>query len=234
MPRRRPSVATPARVNARAHPRTRSPKAAASAKGLSAPGAGMDAPRPGERMVAAVLAGGLSTRMGQDKARLKLGQRSLLNHARAAAAAAGLRTMVVRKDRIARCGPLGGIHAALASGRADVVLFLACDMPFVPVRLLERLRRALRPRDGAVFATVGRTVGFPFLLRAAAAGQVKAQILKGELSLQGLARSLKARRLAVAASELPGLLNINTPDELATARRQAPVRPRTPRTVRAR
>src|SRR5678815_5236223 len=78
-----------------------------------------------------ILAGGLSSRMGKDKARLRLSGRSLLGHARRVAAEAGLACRVVVKDAVSRCGPLGGICTCLASSRAEAEIFLACDMPFI-------------------------------------------------------------------------------------------------------
>src|SRR2546421_738478 len=86
-----------------------------------------------------ILAGGLSERMRQDKTRLRLGKRTMLGHIRAEAIRTGLKVRVIRKDRVRRCGPLGGIYTALKTTRADVVLFLACDMPFVSAKLIECL-----------------------------------------------------------------------------------------------
>src|SRR5689334_13117942 len=86
-----------------------------------------------------ILAGGLSRRMGLDKSRLKLGRRTLLGHIRAEAKRTGLPVRVIRRDCVPRCGPLGGIFTALKSTRAEWVLFLACDMPFVSGELMKWL-----------------------------------------------------------------------------------------------
>ncbi len=40
------------------------------------------------------------------------------------------------RDRVAGCGPLGGLDAALAAARHDALVLVACDMPFVTARLL--------------------------------------------------------------------------------------------------
>ena len=90
---------------------------------------------------AVILAGGQSRRMGEDKARLLVGRRSLLGHARALVADLGLACRVVRVDRRADNGPMGGIETALRRAQAERVLFLSCDMPFLPVALVERLLR---------------------------------------------------------------------------------------------
>ena len=82
-----------------------------------------------------ILAGGLSSRLGRDKARVRLGRRTLLAHVRRAAKELGLPVRVIRRDLVPRCGPLGGVFTALKTSRADAELFLACDMPFVSASL---------------------------------------------------------------------------------------------------
>ena len=42
-------------------------------------------------------------------------------------------------DLIAGCGPLGGLHAALTAARGDVVIAIACDMPYVTAPFLAYL-----------------------------------------------------------------------------------------------
>ncbi len=168
-----------------------------------------------------ILAGGQSSRMGQDKARLRLHRRSLLAHARASGRELGVAVRVIRRDRIARCGPLGGIYTALKSSQAKSVLFLACDMPFVRPALLRRLLAGLRAGDDAAFVVAGRRAGFPFIIRSRCAVLVKKEILLGRLSLQELANTLQARRLRVAPSERPDLFNINTPEDLRIAHGRA-------------
>ncbi len=67
-----------------------------------------------------VLAGGLSTRMGRDKALLPWQGRTLLEHMRGLLMQAGAREVWVSgnypafggvPDRVARCGPLGGLYS---------------------------------------------------------------------------------------------------------------------------
>src|SRR6188768_3177380 len=86
----------------------------------------------------AILAGCRSSRMGQNKSRLRLGKRTLLGHVRATAERLRLPVRVIRKDLVPGCGPLGGIHTALKTSRKQVILFLPCDTPFVSLALLEK------------------------------------------------------------------------------------------------
>jgi molybdopterin-guanine dinucleotide biosynthesis protein A len=172
---------------------------------------------PAPKISVSILAGGLSSRMGRDKARVRLGQRTLLAHARRATKELSLPVRVIRRDLVPRCGPLGGVFTALKTSRADAELFLACDMPFVSVALLKRLLRALRNRR-AVFTVVDGTAGFPFALRVDCLPVVERQLAAKEFSLQSLAKSLRATRISPPRGRTDETLNINTASELATAR----------------
>src|SRR5665213_853709 len=46
-------------------------------------------------------------------------------------------------DRVTGCGPLGGLDAALAAAQSDVLVVVACDMPFVTAALLRHLQASI-------------------------------------------------------------------------------------------
>ena len=157
--------------------------------------------------------------MGRDKSRLRLGRRTLTGHVKATVRKLGLKTRVVRTDTVLRCGPIGGILTALEASRADLVLVLACDMPFVSEGFLRKVIGAFRNSDGAVFAFQHRRDGFPLLMRREECLPiVRRQIERRTFSLQKLARALRARRLTAASADSRDLVNINTPQELQAAR----------------
>ena len=99
-----------------------------------------------------VLAGGRSSRMGQNKALLPWKGSTLIQSvAREVFEAAGNATLIgspelygklgfpVIPDRIEGCGPMGGLHAALSAKAAEWTLLVACDMPAVTHELLTAL-----------------------------------------------------------------------------------------------
>jgi molybdopterin-guanine dinucleotide biosynthesis protein A len=102
-------------------------------------------------VTAFLLAGGRSSRMGEDKAFLAFEGRTLLSHALArlrevspAVVIVGPRAKYsafgdVVEDVYRDCGPLGGIHAALASAATEWNLLLAVDTPFVTTAFLRYL-----------------------------------------------------------------------------------------------
>lgn len=111
-----------------------------------------------------VLAGGRSSRMGTNKAFLPFRGRTLLEHVIAQAHSVtsditlvGDRGLYINfgcpviEDIFAGCGPLAGIHAALASSTCKWNLILACDMPAVTTEFLGQLMaRADSSRADAV------------------------------------------------------------------------------------
>jgi molybdopterin-guanine dinucleotide biosynthesis protein A len=118
-----------------------------------------------------VLAGGRSTRMGQDKASLLLAGRSLLEIAldKLRVLPLAVPPRIVRSDLSSQaaviadlqpgCGPLAGIEAALAASARPLNVFLPVDIPLLPAHfLLWMLQRA--ETTGAVM-TVPRVNGWP-------------------------------------------------------------------------
>jgi len=98
-------------------------------------------------------------------------------------------------------------------------LFLACDMPFVSPDLLRKMMKTFAGNPRPLFARAGRDAGFPFILSRSALPVLEKQISERQFSLQGLASVLRARRMPLSRNRTFELLNINTPRELASARR---------------
>src|ERR1700694_3853209 len=92
--------------------------------------------------VRVILAGGLSRRMGRDKASLPAGDGTLIEHLARRLAPAVDETIVaggsgrpalsrglMGEDRSPGLGPLAGIHAGLAAARYPHVWVVGCDLP---------------------------------------------------------------------------------------------------------
>ena len=176
-----------------------------------------------------VLAGGRSTRMGQDKALLPLGGQSLVELAlaklrglggpapRIAAARGELsRFAPVVADLHPGCGPLSGIEAALAASSRPLNVFLPVDLPLLPASfLLWMLQRA--ETTGAL-VTVPRINGRPQPLCA-----VYHRDLLGHITRSLLAGDHKVMPVvSAAASEqaLPQAIDIFDVERVAAANPQ--------------
>jgi molybdenum cofactor guanylyltransferase len=186
-----------------------------------------------------ILAGGASSRMGTDKARLRLGGRTLVERAAEALSHVAARTSVVSpreadaelglplvSDVFRGAGALGGLHAALDACRAEWAAVVSCDLPFVTgelFALLASLRagaaEAVAPRqpDGRaqpLCALYSRRACLPAAERLLAAGELRPRVLLSEVQTRW-----------VSPAELSGLagaenffLNLNAPPDLARAR----------------
>jgi molybdopterin-guanine dinucleotide biosynthesis protein A len=163
-----------------------------------------------------ILAGGLSRRMGRDKTRVRLGKITMLGQVRAAAAVTGLPVRIIRRDRVRRCGPIGGVYTALASTSSKAILFLACDMPFVSSKLMLRLVKEFQVSGKPLFvhSVPNHSPGFPFVLPKGSLEAVSGQIQRRKFSLGALAKVLKAKIFRVARQMARQLANINEPKDL--------------------
>jgi molybdopterin-guanine dinucleotide biosynthesis protein A len=112
-------------------------------------------------LAAVLLAGGQSSRMGRDKALLRIGGQPLIHllakrllevaeqvfvSAPDPAMYAFLSLPCVR-DVYAGCGPLAGLHAAMLQSERPLMLVLACDLPRVSASLLQILIDAASDYD---------------------------------------------------------------------------------------
>jgi molybdenum cofactor guanylyltransferase len=148
-------------------------------------------------MNAFVLAGGLSSRMGRDKALLEWHGRLLIEHALDKLRQIGFSPAIlgsrpdlerfapVIPDNVAQQGPLGAVEAALAATDADFNLFLSVDMPLLPVGFLRWL--VARAEITQAVATMPRIEGRPQPLCAVYHRRllpgVRASLARGDLKL---------------------------------------------------
>jgi len=187
-----------------------------------------------------ILAGGLSSRMGEDKSQLRLGRRTFVEMAATALAASAGRVSVVGsrpgleahglpvvRDLYEGLGALGGLHAALKACRAPWAAVVSCDLPFVTPALFARLD-SLRGEDSEAVAPVqadGRPQPLCALYDAAACVGVAEGLLRaGELRPRALLRRVRTRWVAFEElSDLGGsslfFCNINTPSDYEEAKR---------------
>jgi molybdopterin-guanine dinucleotide biosynthesis protein A len=189
---------------------------------------------------AAILAGGRARRLGgRDKSRLVVGGRTILAHqlevlrrvvprvvivANAPERFAGAGVPVLA-DAVPGGGSLGGIYTALADAGGPV-LVVACDLPFVTAPFLARVIEAGREADIAI--PRGRDGYHPLCAHygPACVGPLRRRLEQGALKVVDLLADVRVRELGpeeIAPFDRDGLLllNVNTADDLARARRAA-------------
>ena len=186
----------------------------------------------------AIIAGGQSRRMGQDKAFVELGGKTLIEQVIAGSADLGQsETILITNkradyqhlslpmypDALPDKGSLGGIYTALLRAKTDWVLALACDMPFIKTDLL---RFMITQINDDLDIVVPRVDGYPQGLHAMyrktciapiseqlAANRLKIIRFYGQMRLRYLDESDYAPFDSVGRS----FTNLNTPEELAEA-----------------
>lgn len=174
---------------------------------------------------AVILAGGRSSRMGQDKAALRLGGRTLLQHTVSVLRRLGIAEILVAgrtdcpegtaavPDICPHRGPLSGIHGGLLAITNPCALILPVDMPLISEKTLELLISAHGEKPITVFAGTPLPGVFNAELSA-----LCAQLLQADNhSLRKLLDTAGALRIQCRAQQ--ELMNCNTPEDFALIRR---------------
>ena len=185
-----------------------------------------------------ILAGGASSRMGEDKALLRLGGELFVGRAARALGAVAGRVRVVSSRHEAAAhglevlpdlyegrGALGGVHAALAACEAPWAAVLSCDLPFVTGELLARLASFRASSADAVAPT--QEDGRPqplcaFYARDPCLRMAEDLIRAGELRPRAMLGQVRTRWVAFEELEdLEGaglfFRNVNTPEDYRRA-----------------
>lgn len=177
-----------------------------------------------EPCLGVVLAGGRSTRMGEDKALLAWQGRSLIDHALQRFAEAGIDEAVVSGDRPAHGGipdqhrgegPLGGLLAVAEAHAGRRLLVVPVDMPRLSAAWLAHL--AHHAPDAAAL----HYLGSPLPLRIDASLGLRSRLAAwlgdpaGPRAVRHLLRTLDAEALAPPGHHGTELDNANTPDDWA-------------------
>ncbi len=199
---------------------------------------------------AALLVGGQGRRFGgTDKSALVVGDRTILARQLDTLAHCALPVALVTRpgdsprsplptltDQRTGCGPLAGIHAALANARTRHVLVLAGDLPFVTPAFLAHMMSVASPAECVVPRVRGRLHPLCAAYPAAALQDVSVRLAAGSLAVRDLFDDLPHRLLEevdVDPFDPDGMLlfNVNTPDDLERARRYAEQLPGAHRTA---
>ena len=172
-----------------------------------------------------ILAGGKSSRMGRDKALMKLGGKPLIRHAVKKLRRVCIDVQILTNNEQLEafapvvhdvhpdCGPMSGMEAGLAHSIFEWNLFMAVDMPFLPTAFISRwVNRCLLEERGVMAGARVRMIeadgrpqpGFcllhkdvsPFLAAAIERGDYKLVPV-----LEAAARALAARNGSVLGAE---------------------------------
>jgi molybdenum cofactor guanylyltransferase len=185
-----------------------------------------------------VLAGGLSSRMGKEKALLEInGTPLVVRAARVVTSVCGSATIVgspedyarlgfpVIADQQPRLGPLGGILTALGHTDAAWNLVTGCDLPYLTADWLRFLmgRAAASPNLVVLPESDSGPEPLCAVYHRQAVDAIRAAIARGELKVTRALQSLPVERVLPAdirPFDPRGVLfqNLNTPEDFERAR----------------
>jgi len=193
-------------------------------------------------VIGVILAGGQSSRMGQDKATLPIAGTTLLEFMRAKLRRAGIDEIVICRnapgylnDDIPQLGPLGALYTLSQRYPGRRVLIIPVDMPLLSVAKLQQFQAAalnLKEGDANLPATLGQQI-FPLYLPftpAVIAALAQRAEHPDDLSIAAFLRETASRGLSnfVLSVDDEEFLNANTPEQwqsiLAKVQTQSPPR----------
>jgi len=171
-------------------------------------------------IIGVLLAGGQSSRMGQDKANLAIAGTTLLEFMRAKLQQAGIDEIVICRnapgylnDIIPQLGPLGALHTLGQHYPGRRALIIPVDMPLLSVASLKAFAAATR--DSSLPATSGQQM-FPLYLPLTPA-VIKALHQRthqgDDLSIAAFLRDTHGQALSDVELRDDECLNANTPQQ---------------------
>lgn len=172
-----------------------------------------------------VLVGGRSSRLGRDKALLPWRNQTLVESIAAKVREAAANVALVGRPELdplvdIECipdvrpgfGPLSGIEAAIQSGRGELNLIVACDLPLLESEWLKLLIHTADIKNAkCVLATepAGRVHPLCGVYRADCLPVVSKALDEGQLKLMDLIAELRPEFVEVPVP----IWNVNTPEE---------------------
>jgi molybdenum cofactor guanylyltransferase len=183
-----------------------------------------------------ILAGGLSTRMGSDKALLKIEGKTLIERALGKARDVAETVMVVGtreryapfgvsvvEDEFLQCGPLAGIHAALGASHTELNVVLSVDTPLVSAEFLRYLvERAELEKDALAVVpdAAGGVQGTCAVYRRPFRAVAEQQLKRGRFKITETLALVRVEyveedQMRAAGFDPAMFANLNTPEEFS-------------------
>jgi molybdenum cofactor guanylyltransferase len=179
---------------------------------------------PAGEVTGVVLAGGMSTRMGRDKALLMLEGKPFIQHVAEAlqevfpevlisanTSAYDFLGLPIVNDLHRDCGPLGGMHAALAAVKSPYIFVAPCDIPRLHPAIIATLLSGGKWHMVAIASTVDGLQPMVGIYPAACHGALDAFLASGQRRVRDFLKSVPCFHVRVECRD-SRLDNINSVD----------------------
>ncbi len=164
----------------------------------------------GEEVTGVILAGGMSSRFGSNKALSRFEGERLIQRLCNTVGSVTERMMLItntpddfafldldsQKDLVPRCGPIGGIYTALKTADTTLCLCVACDMPFIRPGFLEFMIERSSGYDVVVPMNDGREEPLCAVYRETCVPAIKRRIQAGRFKMTGFFDEVRVLRIA--------------------------------------
>jgi molybdopterin-guanine dinucleotide biosynthesis protein A len=176
-----------------------------------------------------ILAGGKSSRMGNDKGLVLLNGKPMITYVIEGLKYICDQIIIITNneeyvqfgyklipDLISDKGPLGGIYSGLAHSKTDVNLCLSCDSPFVTTKLLQLLIDSLGYHDVVLPSYNGRLHPLIGAYKKSCKTVFEKQINANVLKVETAYKQLKYKKIDLTENDFEASVfsNINTLEDL--------------------
>jgi molybdopterin-guanine dinucleotide biosynthesis protein A len=202
-----------------------------------------DQPTSNNQCLGVVLAGGLSTRMGVDKASLLRNEVNMLSYSKQLLTDIGLNNIVISgspscatqqdiivSDKYAEMGPMGGIASVIEKHQPSALFILPVDLPLITANILQKLKQIGELSQQACFyndnylplylpvnAHTENFLKSAFRQQANELVNSKTSTAKNGPSIRALLKQVPHKTITIDTPS--SLLNTNTPEEWAIAQK---------------
>jgi molybdopterin-guanine dinucleotide biosynthesis protein A len=189
-----------------------------------------------EAVTVAILAGGLSSRMGSDKSFVQLGGKPLITHVIEGVSHLSTHVMIIANQPAAYAvfglsvftdvlpdrSSLAGLYSAVYHSPSDYTLCVACDMPFLNPALLNYMIGQRSCYDAVVPLVGGYPQGLHALYRKTCLVPMRQQLEENQFRVQDLYEQVNTRWVDEETArrydcDLASFINVNTPGALKEA-----------------
>lgn len=176
-----------------------------------------------------ILAGGKSSRMGRDKALLRFGDQTLLEHLAFLLGSIFEETLIVvdekdkleglalgetkvYEDLVKARGPLGGIYTGLCYSKSKASCVLTCDMPWVDEVILQKLVNFWGEDDDVLCLEnpQGELEPFPGVYSRSSRYLMRLLLERGEAAMHRFLEVAVVKPLVLKEEKIRVLTNMNT------------------------
>ena len=178
-----------------------------------------------------ILAGGKSSRMGQDKGLLELEGKTFVERIIDAIRPLVDSLLIVSsneqydqfgvrrvEDIIPEAGPLAGVYSGLFFSETDDNLIVSCDVPLITTSVLKLLTDAKDNSEVIQLESQGETLPLIAVYKKACTIPFHALLDQGERRLRTAVDQRSSKTLPVPQHQVRHVVNINTPEQLKALR----------------